>query len=269
MTSAATVHPAIAGDAPWQRAVCAFIEKVRAHYGDRLAAVVLYGSRARGDADEEGSDVDLLVVLRDDFDSHSEREALVALAYGLEESFDYPLLSPLVATEADYRETMLPLFMNIRREGIELWSSRRPKRVREQPEKYGEHPDERVRTILAKSRRALDGAVKQLELDLPDIAVNRAYYAMFHAVTALLLSEGLAFSRHRGVISAFNERYVKTKRLPAALGQALNGAFAARNTADYSYREEIGVEEARRLVQQATDFLVAIEQLLGLTDKPS
>ncbi|MFI5403079.1 MAG: nucleotidyltransferase domain-containing protein [Planctomycetota bacterium] len=46
-----------------QRVVTAFARRLREHFGDRLARVVLFGSRARGDVTEE-SDIDLLVLLR-------------------------------------------------------------------------------------------------------------------------------------------------------------------------------------------------------------
>lgn len=39
-----------------------FIERIRGELGDRLLAVWLYGSRARGER-HEGSDIDLLVLL--------------------------------------------------------------------------------------------------------------------------------------------------------------------------------------------------------------
>jgi uncharacterized protein (UPF0332 family)/predicted nucleotidyltransferase len=242
---------------------------VRARYGDRLAAVVLYGSRARGDADEEGSDVDLLVVLRGDFDSSTEHDTVAGLRHDLEERFGYPLLSPLVATERDYRERMLPLFMNVRREGIELWPLGGPKRVAEERREYQSERQDDLQLVLLRAHDALDDAQLGLSEGRHGWAANRAYYAMFHAATALLLSEGLAFSRHRGVISAFHERYVKAGKLPRALGKHLDDAFVARNKADYSYREEVGAEEARRLVEQATEFIAAIEQLIGLTDKSS
>jgi uncharacterized protein (UPF0332 family)/predicted nucleotidyltransferase len=269
MTSAPPIHPAIAGDAAWQRAVCAFVERVRAHYGDRLAAVVLYGSRARGDADEEGSDVDLLVVLRDDFDSSTEYDTVARLRYDLEERFGYPLLSPLVATEADYRERMLPLFMNVRREGIELWPLGGPKRVAEEKGEYQGEGNDDLQLVLLRAHEALDDSQLGLGESRHGWAANRAYYAMFHAATALLLSEGLAFSRHRGVIGAFHERYIKTGKLPRALGTHLDDAFVARNKADYAYREEVGAGEASRLVEQATEFIAAAEQLIGIAGEPS
>jgi uncharacterized protein len=48
-----------------QPIISEFTEQAKAHYGDRLAKIILFGSYARGEAHEE-SDVDLLVVLNDE-----------------------------------------------------------------------------------------------------------------------------------------------------------------------------------------------------------
>lgn len=45
-------------------------------------------------------------------------------------------------------------------------------------------------------------------------AVNRIYYALFYAVTALLLTKGLSSSKHGGVMALFNEHFVKTGKVP-------------------------------------------------------
>src|SRR5882672_5896830 len=49
-------------DGDWRRALARFAHDLRTAYGARLDRVVLYGSRARGDA-EPASDVDTLVIL--------------------------------------------------------------------------------------------------------------------------------------------------------------------------------------------------------------
>ncbi len=48
-----------------QPIIAEFTEQAKAHYGDRLAKIILFGSYARGEAHDE-SDVDLLVVLNDE-----------------------------------------------------------------------------------------------------------------------------------------------------------------------------------------------------------
>lgn len=74
---------------------------------------------------------------------------------------------------------------------------------------------------LEKSRRFLRSASALLELGDPDSAVGRAYYAMFHAAEALLLSKGLEFSSHGAVQSAYGREFAKTGLLRVRFHRAL------------------------------------------------
>ncbi|MDT7857486.1 nucleotidyltransferase domain-containing protein [Rubrivirga sp. S365] len=63
--------------------------RLEALYGDRLDRLVLYGSRARGDARPD-SDVDLLVVLRGAYEPYAElkRTAVLRLELSIEHGED-------------------------------------------------------------------------------------------------------------------------------------------------------------------------------------
>jgi predicted nucleotidyltransferase len=61
-------------------ALALFGDAARASYGDRLAKIVLFGSRARGDGRSD-SDLDVAVVLRDFVDKGADRNRLADLAY--------------------------------------------------------------------------------------------------------------------------------------------------------------------------------------------
>jgi len=68
-------------DAAVARAIAAFGSAVRRRYGDRLAGLLLFGSRARGDHTPE-SDADVAVILKDDdWDFWREKMALADLSY--------------------------------------------------------------------------------------------------------------------------------------------------------------------------------------------
>ena len=106
-----------------QRAAEDFLAAARGHFGDRLLRVVLYGSKARGDAHSE-SDLDLLVVFRGDggVDWHDARAAsFLAADVGLETGVD--VAAKCISSDRFDREAAEPVGFATRvsREGITLW----------------------------------------------------------------------------------------------------------------------------------------------------
>ena len=85
-------------------------------YGRAFRQMILYGSFARDDA-EQGSDVDVLLVLSDIPDPLAELERLseviwrLALRYGV-------VLSVVPVDESEFASRETPLFLNVRREGV-------------------------------------------------------------------------------------------------------------------------------------------------------
>lgn len=93
-------------------------------------------------------------------------------------------------------------------------------------------------------------------------AINRAYYAMFYAVLALIATKDFGSSKHSGVISFFDREFVKPGLLPRELSKALHLAFERRQVHDYG--ELIAVDEitAEETIQDASTFVGAIESYL-------
>jgi len=63
--------------------------------------------------------------------------------------------------------------------------------------------------------------------------INRAYYAMFYAVLALLTSVGKGASKHSGVLTLFDEHFIKSDQLPREMSKAIHKAFELRQIGDY------------------------------------
>jgi uncharacterized protein (UPF0332 family) len=63
-------------------------------------------------------------------------------------------------------------------------------------------------------------------------AVGRAYYAMFHAAKAVLLSREIERGSHHAVLSAFGEYIVKPGLLDRRFHTYITKAFARRNECD-------------------------------------
>ena len=68
--------------------------------------------------------------------------------------------------------------------------------------------------LLEKATRSLQAARLLNQQNLPEFAASRAYYTMFYIASAFLEGEGLAFSRHSAVISAFGREFANTGRVP-------------------------------------------------------
>lgn len=86
------------------------------HYGPRMKGLVLYGSMARGDADEE-SDIDLLVLLEPPFRYVQELFEIIDLLYPLQLKADH-LISAHPASAQDFGVGAIELYRNAKREGV-------------------------------------------------------------------------------------------------------------------------------------------------------
>jgi uncharacterized protein (UPF0332 family) len=93
-------------------------------------------------------------------------------------------------------------------------------------------------------------------------AQNRAYYAMFYAVHALLATRQLGSSKHSGVLALFDREFVKPGLLPIALSRSLRLAFNRRQSWDYGEVEVLDPDEITEMVAEAKLFVQAIEEFL-------
>lgn len=57
---------------------------------------------------------------------------------------------------------------------------------------------------VAEAKESLNAAKDLLNLGYWGYAASRAYYTMFHVASAMLLQRNMSFSKHSGVISAFD-----------------------------------------------------------------
>jgi len=86
-------------------------------YGDQLKAVYLYGSYARGDAHPPDSDIDVMIVLKGEFDywEASKRSSELIASLSLENDV---VISRTFASETVYATSKMPLYINVRKEGV-------------------------------------------------------------------------------------------------------------------------------------------------------
>lgn len=93
-------------------------------------------------------------------------------------------------------------------------------------------------------------------------ALNRAYYAIFHAIKAVNSLRGFDSSKHSGVIAFFNQNYVKEGEFPRDMSKIIRRAAESRENADYLDFFVASREEAEKQIQRAEEFLKVIENYL-------
>ena len=99
--------------------------------------------------------------------------------------------------------------------------------------------------------------------ELWDTLANRVYYAVFHAVTALLIKNGLHAGSHQGVSVLFNKHFVKENLVNEKYGRLLARLENMREKSDYTCLFETTKEEVIPMIPQAKEMISIIESIIN------
>jgi uncharacterized protein (UPF0332 family) len=121
--------------------------------------------------------------------------------------------------------------------------------------------------LMTKASRALASAKLLLNSGDVDGACNRAYYAMFDAARAALLSISAPVPAeiartHSGLITAFSLHLVKPGLVAVEHGRSLNKVEDLRLIADYK-GDPVTLENAAWALEQSEKFLAAVQALMA------
>ncbi|MBN1876408.1 MAG: HEPN domain-containing protein [Anaerolineae bacterium] len=116
-----------------------------------------------------------------------------------------------------------------------------------------------IKLYLDRAYQELKAADSNLHLAYYNVAVSRAYYAMFYAATALLLSKDVSRSKHSGVLSAFGEYFVKTGSIEVEYAKMLGHAFDSRLDTDYDMTFSANLALSEQILCDAQRFVKRIE----------
>ena len=93
-------------------------------------------------------------------------------------------------------------------------------------------------------------------------AINRAYYAAFYAIKAVLAIEGVDFKRHKDVVAYFNQNYVATGCFPKESGRGLARLQRKREASDYDDFYVASIEEAEEQIEVAIRITEEVREYL-------
>lgn len=106
-----------------------------------------------------------------------------------------------------------------------------------------------IELLIEKSNRHLEQAINVSKIGYWDLVVNRLYYSIFHAVTAMLLNDGILTKSHKGTAQQFGKNYVLTNKFDVADGRLYNRLQSKREAADYNNVFSISQEEGHELIE--------------------
>lgn len=90
-------------------------------------------------------------------------------------------------------------------------------------------------------------------------ANNRAYYGIYHAISAIHALDERAYKRHKDALANFNKDYVKTEIFPRSLGKRIAEAEEIRHASDYDDFYIATREEAQEQIATAEELIQRVE----------
>nr|WP_166512841.1 HEPN domain-containing protein [Desulfallas thermosapovorans] len=112
---------------------------------------------------------------------------------------------------------------------------------------------------LQKAYDHLKSAEILLDAGMYNDSLGRSYYAMFNAARALLALKQLDSKKHSGVISLFNQHFVKSGIINRTAGRDLNKARVRRESSDYADFYLVSKEETYTQLETAKRFLKIVK----------
>lgn len=90
-------------------------------------------------------------------------------------------------------------------------------------------------------------------------ANNRAYYAIYHVISAVHALDGKSYKRHKDTLGNFNKDYVRTEIFPQTFGRRIAQAEEIRHASDYDDFYIATKEKAEEQIVTAKELLDLVE----------
>lgn len=127
--------------------------------------------------------------------------------------------------------------------------------------------DEERRTIVQLEIERAKRTFKEVEAlknaELWNGVANRLYYAVFHAISALMIHDGHQVHTHHGSHAMFGQQYIKTGILPAEYGRLYNQLQTMREESDYNCAFDADPEALEGKIEPARQMIETIEKMVN------
>jgi uncharacterized protein (UPF0332 family) len=112
---------------------------------------------------------------------------------------------------------------------------------------------------LEKAKNLLSQSEILVQNQMYDGSINRSYYSIFNAIRSILSLVKLDSSKHSGVLSLFDQYFVKTGIFDKRYSKIAHSAFDTRQSYDYEDFSIPSETEATSQTNDAQIFLTEVE----------
>ena len=235
------------------RAVEEFKRRLLAELPGQVKDIILFGSKVRGDA-HPGSDIDLLVIVHRRTPEVDHVVSEITADILLEKRIDVSALDFTTDQIAELTAIGTPFIRNVADEGIVLKGGPivvgkgDPAKV---AQGFIESAHERLRAAKLMRRESLFGE-----------AMSLVYYAFLDAADAALAARSIRTKSHAGTIDLFSLHFIKPGLVDAKYSGWFKQARKFRLEADYERKRDFTPDQVNEAIDQATEFVGVIENLL-------
>jgi uncharacterized protein len=112
-----------------------------------------------------------------------------------------------------------------------------------------------------KAEDSLLSAERELDAGALVFSINRLYYALYYAVSAVLLRKEFTFSKHSGVRAAFHREIIKTGLMDTEWGRLYDQLFEDRHEGDYVALTDFDKLYVKEKLMQCRQFLLILKKV--------
>lgn len=121
-----------------------------------------------------------------------------------------------------------------------------------------------VQYRIKRAWEMLEAAKENLKIGQYKTALNRSYYAVFHAMCAANILRGFDSSKHSGVIAFFTKEFLKTEYMDRKLSFIIKSSSLLREKSDYDDFFIASRTEAEKQVENAGLFVAEVERFINI-----
>jgi len=128
-------------------------------------------------------------------------------------------------------------------------------------------PDNNIGTVkdlvihrIETAKSDINSAQILLDADEYRSSNNRAYYGIYHAISAIHALDGNLYKKHKDALANFNKEYVKTGIFPRNIGRRISEAAEIRHASDYDDFYIATKAEAEEQIATAVELLELVQK---------